>query len=116
MKHSKLELLVKRNSCFRIILLLLFIFYSREKRYPFTRYSAVYLWYTINTLLRFSKKKLEVNFVHDCEKLRDKECNYKPTASTCALSLNLPIHIKSIPEMTKSMTEAVRWSYGFGKV
>ena len=62
------------------------------------------------------QNKLEVNFVHDCEKLRDKECNCKPTVSTCALSLNLTIHIKSIPEMTQSMTEAVRWSYGFGKV
>ena len=62
------------------------------------------------------KKKLEVNFVHDCQKPRDKECNCKPTASTCALSLNLPTHMKLIPEMTQSMTKAVRWSYGFGKV
>ena len=46
------------------------------------------------------QKNLEVNFVHDCQKLRDKECNCKPTASTCVLSLNLPIHIKLIPEMT----------------
>ena len=62
------------------------------------------------------QQKLRVNFVHDCQKLRDKEYNCKPTASTCDLSLNLPIHITSIPEMRQSMTEAVRWSYGFGKV
>ena len=62
------------------------------------------------------QKKLEVNFVHDCQKLRYKECNCKPSTSTSVLSLNFPIHIKSIPDMTKSMTEAVRWSYGFGKV
>ena len=62
------------------------------------------------------QQKLRVNFVHDCQKLRDKECNCKLTASTCDLSLNLPIHIKSITEMRQSMTEAVRSSYGFGKV
>ena len=62
------------------------------------------------------QKKLEVNFVYDCQKLRYKECNCKPSTSTSPLSLNFPIHIKSIPDMTQSMTEAVHWSYGFGKV
>ena len=39
------------------------------------------------------QKMLEVNFVHDCQKLLDKECSRKPTASMCVLSLNLPIHM-----------------------
>ena len=51
-----------------------------------------------------------------CQKIRGKESNCKPTASTYDLPLNLPIHVKLIPEMTQSMTEGVRWSYQFGKV
>ena len=59
------------------------------------------------------QKMLEVNFLHDCQKLLGKECSRKPTASMCVLPLNLPIHINQSQNVTFNDRSSL---FGFGKV
>ena len=56
--------------------------------------------------------KLTVLFKHDC--VKDRRC--RPTASTCALSMTIPVHIKTDEEMLEMILSAVKEGLGFGNV
>ena len=56
--------------------------------------------------------KLTVLFKHDCVK----DCRCRPTASTCALSMTIPVHIKTDEEMLEMILSAVKEGLGFGNV
>ena len=56
--------------------------------------------------------KLTINFKHWCRAL-PKECKCKPTVSTCALSLTLPVHNQTMEVMKRSLCDAVKMSQGF---
>ncbi|XP_031565225.1 G2/M phase-specific E3 ubiquitin-protein ligase-like [Actinia tenebrosa] len=61
--------------------------------------------------LGFSKK-IAITFVHGCES----GCKCRPTASTCALELRLPIHIKSFDDMVSCGVSMLKECFGFGNV
>jgi len=44
------------------------------------------------------------------------ECACLPTANTCATTLNIPVHINSLEDMTQKFYEAIQHTrkYGFG--
>ena len=56
--------------------------------------------------------KLTVLFKHDCVK----DCRCRPTASTCALSMTISVHIKTDEEMLEMILSAVKEGLGFGNV
>ena len=57
------------------------------------------------------QKQLEIQFF-------DQEDGAKrfPFASTCALTMSLPRGVQSEEELMDILTDAIRWSLGFGKV
>ena len=56
--------------------------------------------------------KLTILFKHDCLK----DCRCRPTASTCALSMTIPVHIKTDEGMLEMILSAVKEGLGFGNV
>ena len=55
-------------------------------------------------------KKMSVQFKHGCPD----ECRCRPTASTCSLTITLPVHANSFVMMTELMTSALTDCFGFG--
>ncbi len=53
---------------------------------------------------------ITVRFVHGCPN----HCKCRPTASTCRLVLNLPVHASTFEEMKELLTSALLEGYGFG--
>lgn len=58
------------------------------------------------------QERLSIGFVHGCPD----NCRCRPTASTCDLSMKLPVHINSLSEMMEMMTSAIKDCVGFGRV
>ena len=58
--------------------------------------------------------KLKVLFKHWCTN-SNQSCKCKPTVSTCALSLTLPVHYNNKQAMKEALTEAALMSQGFDK-
>lgn len=57
-------------------------------------------------------KKFTVKFVHCCIA----GCCCRPTASTCDITIKLPVHINTEQNMEDMITSAVKESYGFGLI
>lgn len=57
-------------------------------------------------------KKFTVEFVHGCLQ----GCCCRPTASTCDITIKLPVHIDNEKTMEDMIASAVQDSYGFGFV
>lgn len=57
-------------------------------------------------------KRFSVKFVHGCPP----GCACRPTASTCDITIKLPVHINNENTMNEMIASAVEESYGFGLV
>ena len=57
-------------------------------------------------------KKFTVEFVHGCLQ----GCCCRPTASTCDITMKLPVHIDNEKAMEDMIASAVNDSYGFGLI
>lgn len=56
--------------------------------------------------------KFMVEFVHGCLL----GCCCRPTASTCCITMKLPVHIDNEKAMEDMIASAVKDSYGFGLI
>ena len=59
-------------------------------------------------------RKLKVLFKHWCTN-RNQSCKFKPTVSTCALTLTLPVHYNNNQAMKEALTGAAVMSQRFDK-
>ena len=57
-------------------------------------------------------KKLSIQFLHGCVV----GCRCRPTTSTCALKITLPVHLDNADDMKSIMGSAIADSEGFGLV
>ena len=57
-------------------------------------------------------EQLKVKFVHGCLE----NCKCRPTASTCELSIHLPVHANTPGGIRELMISAMLEGYGFGKI
>ena len=55
---------------------------------------------------------IKVEFVHGCPD----HCKCRPTASTCQLTINLPVHASTLSELEEIMVSALLEGYGFGNL
>ena len=55
---------------------------------------------------------IKVKFVHGCSD----HCKCRPTASTCQLTINLPVHASTLSELESIMVSALLEGYGFGNL
>lgn len=55
---------------------------------------------------------IKVKFVHGCPD----HCKCCPTASTCQLTINLPVHASTLSELEEIMVSALLEGYGFGNL
>ena len=63
------------------------------------------------------ENKISVKFKHDCDAVSSNtKCKCRPTTSTCALQLIIPIHIDSSEECIELFIDAIKNGQGFGKV
>ena len=55
-------------------------------------------------------EKPQLSFIHGC----DKNCKCFPSASTCALHLQIPVHLNKLEEMKDSFSSALKDGFVFG--
>ena len=56
--------------------------------------------------------KMTLEFKHGCAQ----KCKCRPTASTCAMTMFMPVHIDSVDEMKVIINSALKDCKGFGKI
>ena len=73
--------------------------------------SALYKFITgVETVTPLGMEKTTVKFKHGCKA----GCRCRPTASTCATSLTLPVHIDDSKQFEDLMDATLAESSGFG--
>ena len=57
-------------------------------------------------------KKFTLEIVHGCLQ----GCSCRPTASTCDITIKIPVHISDENTMEEMIMSAIKDSYGFGLI
>ena len=57
-------------------------------------------------------EKISITFVHSCEQA----CQCRPTTSTCAMEVRLPVHIQTKEQMQELTCSAIKDCKGYGVI